>query len=768
MLSRIQVPALACVQLLVYAVSTFAQTPQLMVVRLSVNQVEIADVVIQANPPDLLVRVQDLENAGLRDFTGERSTMDGESYVSLRSLAPALTYELDEKELTLKITAGEGMFGKEGETVDLRAPHPSGIEYGRDTSAFLNYAVTERTGAPLSVIGEAAVSLGGPLLLSSFSQSGGRYFRGLNSLTFDQREKLRRWVIGDTPPGTVSAVNGLPLMGISVSRNFGLDPYFIRFPGFGISTNVDTPSTLEVYANGRLVYQEQVRPGPLDLRNLPAVQGNASFEIVLRDAFGRERRIVSQFYLATRLLTRGLSEYSYNVGFVRQQAGLTSTYGQLAFLGSHRIGISDALTAGFHLETLDGLFNAGPSIATRRNWGEVEVSLAGSTLRGRPGAAALLTYRYVGRRTAFGGLLRARSIHSPSFDLTLLGRPPVHSASLFMTRPLGNRASLSVQYSASRLPYEPWSSSFSIVSSGRITSRISMIASATVSPESGRNNNSAFIGVNYMIGPFTVASGGVSVNGGGAQSNVQMIRSLPRVGNGFGYRIQSQDGPSDQVSGLLQYQGPYGRYETTFNNAGGTALNSFTASGSLVALGGQVHFAQPIQDSYGVVRLPGLPGVRGYLDNQVVGRTDSRGNLIIPALLSYYGNRVTINPEQLPVNSSIGITEKLIAPPYRGGALISFPVQRVQVVTGKVVILIGDAQAGVSAVPSYGDLTVTVEGQANVSPIGTKGQFYFENLPAGRHPAKVEGGDQDCEFTLNVPSSDSAFLDLGTIKCISP
>jgi outer membrane usher protein len=176
-----------------------------------------------------------------------------------------------------------------------------------------------------------------------------------------------------------------------------------------------------------------------------------------------------------------------------------------------------------------------------------------------------------------------------------------------------------------------------------------------------------------------------------------------------------------------------------------------------------VRFAQPVQESFGLLHLPGLPGVTGYLENQEVGRTDSRGDLIIPALQPYYGNRVKIDAEQIPVNSDIGITEKLIAPPYRAGAVISFPVQSVQSITGNLIVQVD----GKSFVPEYGDLTLIMAGKPVLSPVGMRGPFYFENLARGRHLVKLEGGEQECQFTLAVPSSSKPFLDLGTLRCVA-
>lgn len=51
--------------------------------------------------------------------------------------------------------------------------------------------------------------------------------------------------------------------------------------------------------------------------------------------------------------------------------------------------------------------------------------------------------------------------------------------------------------------------------------------------------------------------------------------------------------------------------------------------------------------------------------------------------------------------------------------------------------------------------------------MGKDGQFYFENLPVGRHAAKLEYAEGQCEFELTVPSSTTPFLNLGTIQCVA-
>src|SRR5207249_1592102 len=191
---------------------------------------------------------------------------------------------------------------------------------------------------------------------------------------------LRRWVIGDSFAGAGGLGGSTFLGGLSVSRNYSLNPYFIRYPTFGLSGAVLTPSTVDVYVNDVFVRREELPPGPFELRNLPATAGSGATRFVIRDAFGREQDITSPYYLSTSVLARGLQEYSYSAGVRRDTAaGGLGRYSSPAFLGQHRIGLTDSVTAGLRLEAASALVSGGPALDLRLPLGEFEVACAASS-----------------------------------------------------------------------------------------------------------------------------------------------------------------------------------------------------------------------------------------------------------------------------------------------------------------------------------------------------------------------------------------------------
>jgi outer membrane usher protein len=186
------------------------------------------------------------------------------------------------------------------------------------------------------------------------------------------------------------------------------------------------------------------------------------------------------------------------------------------------------------------------------------------------------------------------------------------------------------------------------------------------------------------------------------------------------------------------------------------------AAGGLVYQEGSVLPARPIEQSFALVRVPEVKDVRVYASNVLVGRTNEHGDLLVPNLLSYYGNRLSIDDRDIPLNYDIRAVERTIAPPYRGGAFVEFPVRQIRTISGSVVVR--DAQHEV--IPAFGQLTLTAaNGEAYVSPLGRNGEFYFENIAAESYDTTVEYADGTCRFRLNVPKEGGSAVKLGRLLC---
>jgi outer membrane usher protein len=257
-----------------------------------------------------------------------------------------------------------------------------------------------------------------------------------------------------------------------------------------------------------------------------------------------------------------------------------------------------------------------------------------------------------------------------------------------------------------------------------------------------------------------VVNSSAMARAGEASAAATAQRGLP-IGEGVGYLVQGESGASQHVQAQLQANAPFGHYEAGFQRFGADNAVSATAAGSVVALGDRLFLARPVQDGFALLRVPGLPGVRGYLNNVEVGQTDSRGDLFVPNLLPYYGNRLSIRDSDVPMEYEVGKIEKFVASPYRGGTLVEFDVHRIQSVTGMLQLDGGGA-------PAFGELQLATRGKSLQSPVAADGRFWLDGVPVGTHELSVEFRGGTCIAKIDVPDSAGALLDLGRLRCVSP
>ncbi len=428
------------------------------VIRITLNSEDKGDFFVQRMPDgDFLVKAQDLKAMGFREPAGRFVMIEGEAHIPLRSM-PGVSFEFREKELALNIVANAQLLSMQAFGSENLRNSSSAVEPNQ-SSVFVNYALSAARsdiGSPSAgFAGELGWRLGNYLFLSDASTAddavtGKRSFvRLMSSVTHDDRAALRRTVVGDffTPAREFS--NGINVGGISVSKLYGLNPYFIQFPMQRISGNVALPSDLDVFVDGQRVRTERVKPGDFEVRDILAYGGARNVQLVLRDAFGRVQQLSYSFYFSDQPLRKGLNEYSYNIGALRRSFGIASNrYGPAASSIFHRYGFSDALTLGLRAEATRHLVNAGPTATlVLGSSGVVNVAAAHSALAGRRGTAALMSYTYQAKLWSAGiSLRRDWGQYAMLADpLTLTNRKG--EASISASRQLDQRGTISLSHS---------------------------------------------------------------------------------------------------------------------------------------------------------------------------------------------------------------------------------------------------------------------------------------------------------------------------------
>lgn len=739
-----------------------APEPQRALLDLKVNSAENGTVLVVLLGEDVYLEPGALKDAGLSDdLHALRRTFDGQEMVSLQSLAPKLTFTMDPEALSLAVTADPALFV--GSNLDVRSSgRPENMLFKSDLSGFMNYSVEAAAGSGIGGFTELGATYKTFLFTTGLQRSPGapHTVRTLTSLTYDQPSLLRRWVFGEAV-ATSGVLGGGGLMaGVGVHKEFSLDPYRTHLPLPQLSGMAATPSKVDVYVNGQFVRSEEVPTGAFDLQNLPVPTGAASVRYVIRDAYGRTQEFNSRFYLGSGLLRQGETDYAYNLGFLRRDAG-TKSFSfdpHPLLLAHHRMGLSDHFTAGGRVEIGPTLLSGGPSFAFGLPIGEIQANLAASLNGHLAGTAAQLSYTFqkmgfnAGTSVQLASRYYSRAGMLPTDDRETVG------LDLFASQAVTKDVTV---YGAYR--HDAWrdrgnTDTIEVRASYALNQWGSLLLGAQRSTAPGAQpeyGGSLTLSFNYG----ERASGQVSTErrGDGAHAAVDLQQSMP-VGTGLGYRLHGDDQGGSET---LMFQSQYGRYEGDYANIQGNEAAQAFASGSLVLAGGKLFAARPVEQGYAVVRVPGVANVRTLLNNQEVGRTDGDGDILVPNLLPYYGNRLAIVPADLPIDYAVPPLEQVVATPNRGGGLVTFHAYRIVGYSGSVILREGLFRLP----PTYGQLDVRTEDGMKTSPLGKNGEFYLENLPPGDYPAHVHSDGGDCDFVLTIPDRPEKFIDLGVHYC---
>ena len=601
---------------------------------------------------------------------------EGTLYVSLRSLSPQVQFRLDERTVTVTLSVDPQLL----EPTVKDFSYPRSRTYHRDlaNSAFLNYSVISTNVQTLAAQSEVGIRLQEYLALSSLSYvkttTTQRLVRGLTSLIRDYPDSQVRAVMGDAPAFSGPLGSGAIVGGLSISRNFSLMPYFQRIPGLNYSGLLTTPSEVEVYVNGQLTKREHFGPGPFSMTNLPGTLGAGNTTVVIRDAFQNEQRIVNPYYLSSALLQPQLHEYSYNVGFRRTALQENFAYQEPVLLFSHRTGLSQTFTAGFRGEANHQLINGGPlSTFLLGRWGEVTTAGAISQEKGQTGYAAFGTYTYI--RSGFSVRASVQSLSRAYTNLsleTIQAKPQLQwQGSLGYNFPF--LGSLSATYTTASFYGQPTVEAASLFYQRPVFSDFYFQASATrtFAPTPAID---IFFGLTFFLGSYHSGSVGVQSHDHTLSETATFQKNTPR-GPGLAYRFQggrtedSLAGSDVSTDNLVQYQGDYGVSGVGFRRVQGQDSVDLRMAGSVAFIDRGVYFSRPIQDSFALVKVGSLKNVDVSYSNLSEGRTNAKGELLVPDLIAYYENQLSIKDTDVAVNYNLTDVRKLVTPWFRGGTV---------------------------------------------------------------------------------------------------
>ena len=167
----------------------------------------------------------------------------------------------------------------------------------------------------------------------------------------DRRASVR---VGDSVTSSGSLGRPVRFGGVQLASNFSTDPNFITFPLPTIGGLAEQNSVAEVFLNNTVRVSEEVPAGPFEIDNLPVVTGAGEVQLRVTDLLGREQFLTQSYYVSPRLLKKGLSDYSVDLGFERERFNDADfDYGRPLLIGSESYGFTDTLTGDVRAEISD-------------------------------------------------------------------------------------------------------------------------------------------------------------------------------------------------------------------------------------------------------------------------------------------------------------------------------------------------------------------------------------------------------------------------------
>ena len=785
-------------------------TPVYVALRLNdIAQVLTIAVLLDAKTRQLWLNEKDMQRMRLRlPKAVAPRTVDGQRYFSLANIAGA-TFEFDSPTQRVSVQVPAGAYDADQSlTVVGMLPQPSQRGY----SAYATYDVyAQRTRGATSAGGIFDVEAASPWGLLSATQFVARSATAVTTertqvrrldttFTMDFPNRPMSVRFGDFVANSANGNGPSRIGGVQVASNFVITPGFVTYPTPTIGGQATLPSVAELFINGASIGRQAVAAGPFAINNVAAVSGLGEITLVVRDVLGREQVVVSSFYGSSQLLAPGLSDFSLAAGKLRYNYGTESNdYRDLVATGFWRYGVTSGITSSINAEVSKRVTNGGVG-ATFLVPGLAEASGAflasrtkfdsGSESTTRSGQAFALGIDRLTQTCGVGARLRYASVFYRTVAEAgaeadgMIGSRIQKEFSVYGSASAGSLGSFTANY-LTQVKYPMLSAvgsqSFSLPLARTNTRVLSLaynlpasrygqfsIGGSISSERDRREPKNRVVFVNYFLPLgllYSVAASSSrtettnsSVALGQAPSNTSktshlltLQRGLPE-GEGYGFRAQVGN------ESLLRLEGTAAMRLATlgleYSQSQGNQGVRVSASGAISLVAGAVSASRRIADSFVVVDAGGFPGVRVYLNNNLVGRTDNLGRLFIPSLRSYQAHTISIEANDLPMSAELDQAKLELVTARSTGTSLSFPVRKSSSAQLRLVDQLG--------VPIPAGSVVLLG--ARTFPVAQDGEVFLLGLQASNE-LNVRVGGTGCRVQVPFVASNHVIPHLGSFVC---
>jgi outer membrane usher protein len=575
-------------------------------------------------------------------------------------------------------------------------------------------------------------------------------------------EAVRSYTLGDLIAAPLSWGSAVRLGGVQFARNFSVRPDLITYPLPQFSGQAAVPSAVDLFINGYKAGSETVQPGPFTLNTMPYINGAGEASVVTTDALGRQVVTTVPFYVANTLLRKDLTDYSLSLGALRRHYGTRNfSYGPAAANGGYRIGLSDSFTLETRAEVAPSLLVAGLGAGVGLgSFGVANAALSQSQVRGTGGQQANFGYQYNGRNYGVGAqqTLRSRGYS----DLTNYDTAGLHlsrrSTQANASLSLGDAGAFSAAY-------------FDVLAADQQRTRLvslsynkslgsSTFFSVNVNKALGGGDVAVQVQLTFALDERNMLSVGALNDGKSTGSQVNYSRTTPSDG-GLGWNLAYAN--NGNTSNYRQASGTWRTNYTQLQGGvfahGKTTSSWMGATGSVVWMDGSLFAANRINDAFMLASTNGVGGVPVRYENQLIGRTNGSGHLLVPGVPGYYPARVEIDILDLPDNMQVPQSQQRLAVRSGSGALANFSIQKTLAARITLVDPLGQP------LPMGSSVQHVQSGQNTV--VGWDGLVYLEGLAAQNELLVRSPGNRQCRVRFTLDAESHEVLRIGPLTCQS-
>lgn len=615
--------------------------------------------------------------------------------------------------------------------------------------------------------------------LFQYSDTGDRkqeYIRYDTTWRFDNEDKIYSLELGDIYTATKNSwVNSVRVGGIQLRKNYSIRPDVITYPLPQFKGEVGLPSTVDLFINGSQSSSEALQPGPFLITNVPYINGRGEAVVVTTDAVGRQVSTTIPFYVTGELLQKGLSDYAFSIGAIRENFGIKNfDYGDVVGNVDVRYGLTNYLTSEFHLEGNQKLLNTGiGAVLKLNNYGVLNTSytnsvvdrvkLNDSLMEDLQGHQFSVGYQYQQR---YFGFLITHSVRSKeyfnivsyySLNPTLDNALKNTNANFYFTSKF--LGSFGVGYfnvsnnkdDRTELLSLSWSPTFN-----------NNLFGATVSFSANQNLvDKTWTGAIQLAIPLGKTSHRINIGHEYSQQNSDLTYlnysyQMPSTG-GFGADVTHRynHGGYTYNQGQIRY-----RNDFVYLDAGISGEKNFNqwygASTSLAWLNNQLFITNKLGESFALVNTNEMANIPILFENSLIGHSNAKGYLFVPNVSPYYNAKYSIDPLNLPTNVETPIIEQRVAARLGSGVVVNFPVQQRQ--SGNVYLKLEDGTPVMVG-------SVVYQMDKNPTYVGMDGIVFISQLEKINilNVVLTDGRRCQAQFEADLNSIDMQFID--NVRC---